>query len=67
MSTWWPSRYGADDEAGALNEITSSSVVDAAGLGRNNVNWIVEQITAPQQMGTHLDGLNHLQDGDRIP
>jgi kynurenine formamidase len=35
------------------------------GLGRNNVNWIVEQITATQQMGTHMDGLNHLQDGDR--
>jgi kynurenine formamidase len=35
------------------------------GLGRNNVNWIVEQITATQQMGTHMDGLNHLQIGDR--
>lgn len=113
MNSWWPSRYGVDDQAGALNEITASTVVAAAGLvragrvydlahvldanvpafpgrsfiqyltttshylnrrdpyagtsglGRNNVNWIVEQITAPQQMGTHLDGLNHLQDGDR--
>ena len=36
-----------------------------SGLGRNNVNWIVEQITATQQMGTHMDGLNHLQVGDR--
>jgi kynurenine formamidase len=36
-----------------------------AGLGANNVNWVVEQITATQQMGTHVDGLNHLQDGDR--
>jgi len=35
------------------------------GLGENNVNWVVEQITATQQMGTHVDGLNHLQDGDR--
>jgi kynurenine formamidase len=35
------------------------------GLGRNSVNWIVEQITATQQMGTHMDGLNHLQEGDR--
>ena len=35
------------------------------GWGRNNVNWVVEQVTATQQMGTHLDGLNHLQDGDR--
>jgi len=36
-----------------------------AGLGVNNVHWIVEQITATQQMGTHLDGLNHLHVGDR--
>jgi kynurenine formamidase len=36
-----------------------------AGLGCNSVNWIVEQITATQQMGTHMDGLNHLQEGDR--
>ena len=35
------------------------------GLRRNNVNWIVEQVTATQQMGTHLDGLNHLQAVDR--
>lgn len=110
---WFPSRWGPDDEAGALNEITQSSILDAvrlvrtghvydlahvlhadvpafpgrtfrqylttnahsvnrraagsggSGLGRNNVNWVVEQITATQQMGTHLDGLNHLQAGDR--
>ena len=35
------------------------------GWGRNNVNWIVEQVTATQQMGTHMDALNHLQDGDQ--
>jgi kynurenine formamidase len=34
-------------------------------LGRNSVNWIVEQVTATQQMGTHMDALNHLQIGDR--
>jgi kynurenine formamidase len=110
---WWPSRYGADDEAGALNEITSGATVRAAnlvrrglvldlshvldehvpafpgrafrqylttsahqvnrrdpeagteGLGRNNVNWVVEYVSAPSQMGTHMDGLNHLQIGDR--
>jgi kynurenine formamidase len=110
---WWPSRYGAADEAGALNEITPAKVLEAvrlvrhgqihdlahvlhqdipafpgrtfrqylttnyhqinrrhpqagpAGLGRNSVNWVVEQITATQQMGTHVDGLNHLQLGDR--
>jgi kynurenine formamidase len=110
---WWPSRYGPDDQAGALNEITPEGVrlavqlvrrgrvydlahvlhedipafrgrtfrqylttnyhhtnrrgpeAGSEGLGRNNVNWIVEQLTATQQMGTHLDGLNHLQVGDR--
>jgi hypothetical protein len=101
MSTWYPSRYGVDDEAGALNEITADAVVAAAGLvrtgrvfdlahvlhadvpafpgrtftqvlqpdqdpvGTNQVHWVVEQITATQQMGTHVDGLNHLHDGDR--
>jgi kynurenine formamidase len=112
-ASWFPSRYGAGDQAGALNEITPSKVLEAVrlvgqgrvhdlahvlhenipafpgrtfrqylttnyhhinrrsagagpgGLGRNNVNWIVEQVTATQQMGTHMDGLNHLQAGDR--
>ena len=36
-----------------------------AGLGLNGVNWIVEQVTATQQVGTHMYGLNHLQAGDR--
>ena len=110
---WFPSRWGPDDQAGALNEITPAVVLDAVGLvragrvhdlahvlhadvpafpgrtyrsylttnyhainrrrpdggpegwGRNAVNWVVEQITATQQMGTHLDALNHLQVGDR--
>ena len=109
---WFPSRYGPDDQAGALNEITPTGVVRAAslvragrvfdlahvlddkipafpgrtfhqylttpahqlnrrgpgagpeGLGRNSVNWVVEYVTAPSQMGTHMDGLNHLQIGD---
>jgi kynurenine formamidase len=113
MSSWWPSRYGDGDEAGALNEITPAKVVAAVGLvrrgivydlahvlhadipafpgrtfrqylttnyhqinrrradaggegwGNNNVNWIVEQVTATQQMGTHMDALNHLQVGER--
>ncbi len=29
---WWPSRYGADDQLGTLNEITSDVVAAAAGL-----------------------------------
>jgi kynurenine formamidase len=112
IQRWWPSRYGADDQAGALNEITPAGVASAAGLvrhgrvydlshvldervpafpgrsfrqylttsahqlnrrmpggmeglGRNGVNWVVEQVTATSQLGTHIDGLNHLQIGDR--
>ena len=38
----------------------------ATGWGQNNVNWIVEQIEATQQMGTHVDALNHLQIGDQV-
>lgn len=112
-TSWWPSRYGADDEAGALNQIGPDQVLDAIrlvrrgrvfdlahvlhadipafpgrtfrqylttnahhtnrrrpdagaeGWGRNDVNWVVEQVTATQQMGTHMDGLNHLQVGER--
>jgi kynurenine formamidase len=113
QETWWPSRYGPEDQAGSLNELTPEAVVRAAGLvrtgrvfdlshvldadipafegrsfrqylttsahqlnrrapnagpeglGRNNVNWIVEQVAACSQMGTHMDGLNHLQIADR--
>jgi kynurenine formamidase len=35
------------------------------GVGENRVNWITEQVTATQQLGTHLDALSHLQVGDR--
>jgi len=31
---WWPSKYGADDQAGALNEITPAKVLEAARLVR---------------------------------
>jgi len=113
VESWFPSRWGRGDEAGALNEITPGKVLEAIslartgtvhdlahvlhqdipafpgrtfrqylttnyhqinsrsplagdhGLGRNNVNWIVEQILATQQMGTHMDGLNHLQVRDQ--
>ena len=37
----------------------------AGGVGENRVNWITEQISATQQLGTHLDALSHLQIGDR--
>jgi kynurenine formamidase len=109
---WWPSPYGAEDQLGALNEITPAKIVAATrlvregrvfdlgrildanvprfegrywqqtlvptahlanpyrpgsyqnGLGRNRVNWITEQVAGTFQIGTQLDGLNHLQIGD---
>ena len=111
---WWPSRYGADDQIGSLNEITPSKIVEAArlvqkgtvydlgrvlhsdvphfpgrfwqqtlvsnahlanpgrpggmtgGWGKNEVNWVIELVTGTLQIGTQLDGLNHLQIGDRF-
>ena len=38
----------------------------ARGWGENDVNWIVEQVEATQQMGTHVDALNHLQVGEQV-
>ena len=35
------------------------------GLGDNNVNWVIEQISGTMQLGTHIDALSHLQIGDR--
>lgn len=35
------------------------------GLGENKVNWVIENVSATTQLGTHLDMLNHLQIGDR--
>lgn len=112
--SWWPSRYGAEDELGTLNEITSQQIINAArlvqkgkvydmgrvlhanvprfegrywqqtlvssshiinprrpdgmpdGWGQNRINWITELIAGTMQIGTHLDGLNHLQIGDRF-
>ena len=111
---WWPSRYGADDQIGSLNEITPAHIVAAArlvrqgrvfdlgrildsdvphfpgrfwqqtlvanahlsnprrpegtdgGWGKNQVNWLIELATGTFQIGTQLDGLNHLQIGDRF-
>ncbi len=36
-TAWWPSRYGADDQAGALNEIGAENVVEAARLVRRGL------------------------------
>jgi kynurenine formamidase len=113
-ASWWPSRFGADDQVGTLNEISPAAIVAAArlvrqgkvfdlgrvldssvphfpgrfwqqtlvsnahlnnsrrpegtdsGWGRNEVNWLIELATGTFQIGTQLDGLNHLQIGDRF-
>src|SRR5919205_2105519 len=36
------------------------------GWGKNQVNWLIELATGTFQIGTQLDGLNHLQVGDRF-
>ena len=36
------------------------------GWGHNQVNWLIELVTGTLQIGTQLDGLNHLQMGDRF-
>lgn len=36
------------------------------GWGKNAVNWVIELVTGTLQIGTQLDGLNHLQIGDRF-
>jgi kynurenine formamidase len=104
---WWPSPFGADDQAGMLNHVDDAKRLAALGLvregrmydlgrildesvpvfpgryfrqtlvttahhanpgggvGDNSVNWVTEQISGTQQLGTHLDALSHLQIGDR--
>jgi kynurenine formamidase len=104
---WWPSRFGADDELGALNHVdeakrlqalalvregrvhdlghvldetvpvfpgryfrqtlvtTAHHANEGGGLGRNDVNWIIEQVAGTMQLGTHVDALAHLQMGMR--
>jgi kynurenine formamidase len=34
-------------------------------IGANQVNWVTEIVSGTMQLGTHLDGLGHLQIGDR--
>lgn len=39
---------------------------DQGGWGQNNMNWIIDLVASTSQMGTHLDGLNHIQIGNRF-
>lgn len=39
---------------------------EPGGWGHNHVNWLTELVTGTLQIGTQVDGLNHLQIGDRF-
>ena len=39
---------------------------DLHGWGENNMNWVIDIVNGTSQMGTHLDGLNHIQIGNRF-
>jgi len=54
--------FDAEDVVYTLNWISDPK---NAVKTQNNVNWIVEYVSAPSQIGTHMDGLNHLHIGDR--
>jgi len=45
--------------------VTTAHHANGEGLGANRVNWITEVVSGTQQLGTHLDALSHLQEGDR--
>jgi kynurenine formamidase len=45
--------------------VTTAHHANGAGVGQNRVNWITEIVSGTQQLGTHLDALSHLQEGDR--
>jgi kynurenine formamidase len=45
--------------------VTTAHHQNGGGVGDNCVNWVIEVVTGTMQLGTHLDGLNHLQVGDR--
>ena len=46
--------------------VTTAHHVNAGGgVGDNHVNWITEQVAGTMQLGTHLDALAHLQEGER--
>jgi len=45
--------------------VTTAHHANMGGLGENRVNWITEVFSGTTQLGTHLDALSHLQEGDR--
>jgi kynurenine formamidase len=45
--------------------VTTAHHQNGGGVGDNRVNWVICVVNGTMQLGTHLDGLNHLQIGDR--
>jgi kynurenine formamidase len=45
--------------------VTTAHHQNGGGVGDNCVNWVIDVVSGTMQLGTHLDGLNHLQIGDR--
>jgi kynurenine formamidase len=45
--------------------VTTAHHANMGGVGENRVNWITEVLSGTTQLGTHLDALSHLQQGDR--
>jgi kynurenine formamidase len=45
--------------------VTTAHHQNGGGVGENQVNWVICVQHGTEQLGTHLDGLNHLQIGER--
>jgi kynurenine formamidase len=45
--------------------VTTAHHQNGGGVGDNCVNWVICVSSGTEQLGTHLDGLNHLQIGER--
>jgi len=49
-----------------LNRRGKPEDATSTGMGDNKINWITEIVSGTFQIGTQLDGLNHLQIGERF-
>jgi kynurenine formamidase len=45
--------------------VTTAHHKNCGGVGDNQVNWVICVSNSTEQLGTQLDGLNHLQIGER--
>ena len=62
----FPGRYFRQTLVTTAHQINADpGVRPPTGLGDNKVNWITVVVAGTMQEGTHIDGLNHLQIGDR--